>query len=145
MRLEGNTRLIDLIDKEHYVKDREGPLAKYNPGIYNAILINKPRNPFIWDCLQEIVKNVHNNFYGLNCLHPTGPGLMGMLYSQNKNKYNLPDFDMFHLQTELYISYNNKKIFGHYPEYRKELKQTQYKNKQKHYCDYWRERNVYKN
>jgi mannosyltransferase OCH1-like enzyme len=56
-----------LLDKEYFCKDFD----KY--GIYNAIIICKPNNEIMKKCINEVVKNVNNNFYGNTLTEPTGP------------------------------------------------------------------------
>jgi mannosyltransferase OCH1-like enzyme len=56
-----------LLDREYFCKDFD----KY--GIYNAIIICKPNNEIMKKCINEVVKNVNNNFYGNTLTEPTGP------------------------------------------------------------------------
>jgi mannosyltransferase OCH1-like enzyme len=144
MRLVGETRLIDLIDKEHFIKDHEN-LFKNKNGIVTGILINYPRNPLFMDCINKIVNNVKNKNYGENPLYPTGPGLLGETYTKQKEKYNLPETDIQFTDENSFI-YKNKKIIDYYPEYRQEQNIEEKKeNNVKHYDALWHDKNIYEN
>ena len=58
-----------LLDKEYFCKDFDGS----GSGIYNAIIICKPNNEIMKKCINEVVKNVNNNFYGNTLTEATGP------------------------------------------------------------------------
>ena len=64
-----------LLDKEYFCKDFD----KY--GIYNAIIICKPNNEIMRKCINEVVKNVNNNFYGKKLTEPTGPLMIKKYFS----------------------------------------------------------------
>jgi mannosyltransferase OCH1-like enzyme len=72
-----NFHLNYLINREHLVLDRLGYAAPNHYTIQNGFIISKPGNPILLDCIENIVKNVQNNFYGFSSLYPTGPGLIG--------------------------------------------------------------------
>lgn len=141
MRPTNNFKLIDLTMNEHYVKDRDSPIffEKGNLGIYNAFMVNYPKNPLLLECIQSIVNNVNNRYYGYNSLSPTGPGLLGSLYMKNKSKYNLADLDMYNNTDGVTIVYKNHIVLEHYPEYRFEQKQFQ----TKHYHELYRDKQIY--
>ena len=58
-----------LLDREYFCKDFDGS----GSGIYNAIIICKPNNEIMKKCINEVVKNVNNNFYGNTLTEATGP------------------------------------------------------------------------
>lgn len=139
-RCVNNFKLIELTNSEHYVKDRDGFFVFNSIGLYNAVMINKPNNPLLMDYINEIVNNVKNNFYGINALYPTGPGLFGDLYMKNKQRYNLRDIDMHNNSDGVTISYLDRTILEHYPEYRNE----QVNNSDKpHYYALWAAKSIY--
>lgn len=141
MRCVGDFKLIELTDKEHYVKDIDAPhFIPHNVGIYNAVMIQKKKNPLMMDCILQIVKNVNDNYYGFSCLYPTGPGLLGELYMKNKLNYRLEEIDLFHISKGEKIIYNNRSILEHYPMYRKEQVNNQ---KSPHYSIMWEENSIY--
>jgi hypothetical protein len=147
VRLVGGARLRDFVDAEHFVRERDGYWAPESAiGIYNAVLICRPRNPLLWDCIQTIVKNVRGGYYGFNPLYPTGPGMMGDLYAAARRGRGaaaadgVPDFDMFHLPTLGQVVYKDKLVMEHYPEYRDEQQKDP---KYKSYYALWREGKIY--
>jgi mannosyltransferase OCH1-like enzyme len=48
---------------------------KYD-ALQNGILFSEPNQPFLYHCIQKIVRNVHTRYYGSNALCPTGPKLL---------------------------------------------------------------------
>jgi len=165
----GDFKFIELVDREHFVLDRpyfdnpslENELQLINSsnyygkiydyidssiwenkkiGLYNALLICKPNNLVLFECIQDIVKNVKNKFYGYHNLYPTGPGLLGKKYFKgDMNK--IKDIQLFNrLKGDLIIT-KNKEILKHYNEYRKEQKIY---GKSHTYYKMWHERKIYK-
>ena len=129
-------KLIELTDREYFVQDR-------NPiDIYNALLVTKPGNEIMLKCINKIVENVNNKYYGSNSLEPTGPHMICQYFSQDEInnmelKFNYTLNEQF---SDYYILYNNKIILRFYKEYVDERKLTPLK----HYSVYWIERNIYK-
>ena len=107
MSCVNNFKLIEIIDKEHYVKDRSWTKGK----IYNGFLVCKEGNPFLIDCINQIVTNTKSNYYGDVAVDPTGPGLLRYVMLKNKNKYKL-NLDMFHAEEGGFIKYKNKNIIS---------------------------------
>jgi len=68
-------KLIELTDKEYFVRDFG------NLGIYNAFMIVLPQNEIMLKCINQIVINVNNKYYGNDSLSVTGPNLLGSFYS----------------------------------------------------------------
>jgi mannosyltransferase OCH1-like enzyme len=166
---EPGFKLIELVDREHFVLDRPyatkglsleeeiktinnpnylNQITKIadqqiwkngNVGIYNALMVCKAGNPILLNCIQQIVRNVRNRYYGFNCLYITGPGLLGDEYFEGD--YNkLEDFELFNSLNGDYIISRTGKILSHYPEYRKE--QNHYSNVP-YYGILWKEKKVY--
>jgi mannosyltransferase OCH1-like enzyme len=130
-------KLIELTEKEHFVKDRVPPLS-----IHNALMVCKAGNPFLLRCIRTIVNNVNNKFYGSSPLDPTGPILLGNIILKNNLKLNI---DMAHHNEGGYIIYKNRFIIStEYNEYDSERRQTYKKINLKHYSELWNERNIYK-
>ena len=109
-----NFKYIDLVDKEYFVRD----IKNSGGGIYNALLICKPKNKILYKSIKEIIKNVKNKFYGKSNLEPTGPLLMKKFFSkreiQNLELYNGWSF----INDGIYK--NKEKILKFYSFYRKE-------------------------
>jgi mannosyltransferase OCH1-like enzyme len=141
MRCVEDFKLIEIADKEHYVKDIQSTsIEPHSIGIYNAVMIQKKKNPFLMECIQQVVKNVNDNYYGFSPLYPTGPGMLGELYVKFKYDYRLPDLDIYHNNEGEKIVYNERMILEHYPEYRKEQLNHQ---KESHYSILWNEQSIY--
>jgi mannosyltransferase OCH1-like enzyme len=102
-------KLIELTEEEHFVKDRP------TNSIYNALMVCKKGNVFIFKSIRQIVENVKNNYYGENPLSPTGPKMMGSVIINNKLGANI---DMIHYDGGGYVIYKNIFVIStEYPEY----------------------------
>ena len=75
-----NFKFIALTEKEHLVLDRPGYWKNGEIGIINGLIVAKPKNPLLLRCINKICENVKNKDYGVNCLYPSGPGLLGEQY-----------------------------------------------------------------
>jgi len=137
-------KFVDIMDREHFVLERPYFWKPGTYGIYNALIISKPGNPLLFECIQRIVRNTQTNYYGFNPLYPTGPGLLGELYFGNIDD-NVSMIDKFDLVFNIIggedvIIYKNQIILQSYPEYRKEQKAKQ---KNRHYHPLWHQRAIY--
>ena len=128
-----NFKLVDLLDKEYYVKDR---YHRGRYGIYQAVMVNVAKNPILWECIQQIVRNVRAKYYGDNPLCITGPHLLCKYFKQEDiskmELYNGPEGDCVYIR--------GYKIIDIYPNYRKEQRATQ--NTQ-YYNKMWHAKDVY--
>jgi len=132
-------RLIELTENEHYVKDRVPPLS-----IYNALMVCRKGNPFLWKAIYRIVFNTTQKYYGTHALCPTGPIMLGKVIMNNNLQGKL-NIDMFHYINGGYIVYKNRFVIStQYPEYKDERKNYYDRFDTKHYGDLWLERRVYK-
>lgn len=95
-----NFKFYNLLYDEHFCKDR------LDKCIYNAIMVCKPGNSFLLHVIRYILRNVRNQYYGLDDLHPTGPRLLGHVH--DNHKYNL-NLDMC-FKDYNNISWNGKRI-----------------------------------
>lgn len=129
-------------NKEYFVLERPGFWEKNHYGIYNALMICKPKNENLLDCIRHIVENVKNNYYGINSLYPTGPGLLGKMYFNPLTiSQQMREFEMrYDCNKYDCILYKNKVIFKNYDEYRLEQKKNSSKN---HYELLWRKKQIY--
>jgi mannosyltransferase OCH1-like enzyme len=129
-------RLIALTEKEHFVNDLG------NIGIYNALMACKPGNEILLKCINQIVENVQNNFYGSGALEPTGPMLMNRFFSNEQKgqiELSLETLPTKQVNQHL-IKYNNSYILAIYDQYRNEQKMFQNKE---HYGTLWQKRQIY--
>ena len=128
-------RLIELTEKENWVMDIGGE------NIYNALIAVKPGNETCLKCINQIVENVRNQFYGSNCLDPTGPGLVAkMILAEDRKNIELEHI-FNRMGGDKFILYKNVAILkmynGYYTEHDKFKKNV-------HYEQLWRMRKIYK-
>jgi len=80
-KYDDNIKLINLIDRNYFVKNKN---HYYNKPLVNSdFIITKNNNPILNIAIYEIVKNVNNNYYGIDVTYPTGSGLLGKLFKEN--------------------------------------------------------------
>jgi mannosyltransferase OCH1-like enzyme len=129
-------KLIELTENEHYARDRIPPLT-----IYNAIMVCKAGNPFLWKAIYRIVINVSNKYYGNSSLDPTGPEMLGKIILRNNIPLNI---DLKHYLGEGYVIYKNIFVFSTiYSTYNEErAKMNNSINKQR-YTIMWDNKNIY--
>lgn len=141
-----NFRLITLTEKEQFVRDIDPPEGPPG-GTLTGLIVCKPRNLILYNCIRQIVNNVQNKFYGINSLYPTGPGLLGFFFSKNEKTQMEMYFEKTFVngKDNFYISYNNGEtdiiILKFYDGYREEQRQYQ---KNPHYGTLWDQRKIYK-
>jgi mannosyltransferase OCH1-like enzyme len=126
----GNFKLISLTNKNYFVSDRN---VNNEYGIYNALICSVPNNPLLLDCINKIVENVKNNFYGTNPLEVTGPLCLNKFFTQEDIKNLELSFD------GNFILHNKTPILKMYKEYRVEQK----KFGNAHYDYLWTKKNIY--
>ena len=122
-------KFIHLIDKEYFCKD----ILKSFDGIYNAILICKPKNPIIKKTLEKFIENTNNNYYGVQPLC-IGPLMMKQFFTPR-------EIDSFELKLEVvnslykYVSFNGYRILKYHEKYKHK--------KNNHWSDYWKGKKLY--
>ena len=126
-------KFIDLTDKEYYVRD----IDRSGGGVYNALIISKPNNPKLLNCIKQIVTNVENNFYGRNALEPTGPLLLKKMF--NEDELNNLELYLMANDNNGSIIYKSNAILKIYKEYRTEQKNTN----DYHYYYLWKNHKIY--
>jgi len=127
-----NFKFKYLTDNEYFCRD----IAESGSGIYNALIICKPKNEIMLKCINQVLENVKNNFYGDYSLEPTGPLMIKNFFSNDEvNNLNL---SLNEVKNNIYIIYNNLPILYFNKNYRKE--QIKY---QKHWTEFWNDRNFY--
>tara|TARA_B100001287_G_scaffold275576_1_gene283589 strand:- start:42085 stop:44364 length:2280 start_codon:yes stop_codon:yes gene_type:complete len=143
-----NFKLKYLCTQEHFVFDHFGkdkfPIWEDNEfGIYTSLIVCKPNNEILRDCIDAIIDNVQTYNYGKNALYPTGPGILGK--NLIKNKYDkdmnfIKEIMLFHQEDSSSIIYNNVPILDVYKSYREE--QIEYQNNL-HYSQLWKLNSIY--
>jgi len=136
-----NFKFSTMVDKEYFTKD----LDWSGGGALTGIIICKSNNSKMKNCIDKIVENVNNKYYGDGPLDPTGPILF-------KSQFDKSEIDNF--EYELQVGPVNNQFFivkrgeqienailASYPEYR--MEQAAY-GKLKYYGDLWSENNIYR-
>lgn len=130
----GRFRLIDFTDKEYFTRD-------YNPSnAYTGFIVCGPGCKALENCINRIVINVKNNYYGSSSLHPTGPALLAKQFSSH-------EISNFPLRLDIGDGGSQRIVKGddiilmEYSDYRKE----QDKETLPHYSKLWNENKIYKN
>ena len=127
-------KMINLTHRENFVMERKTYNWYMNSfGIWNGLIITKPRNNFLIKCINKIVINVENNNPGFTDLYPTGPGLLGLIYFKDK-KINLDNFELKLGQGDG-VLLNNKYIIYQYEGYLSEKPQK--------YYSLWKQNKIY--
>lgn len=128
-------RLIELTERNHYVKDRP------NNSIFNSLIASEAGNKFLLRGINKIVENVKNRYYG-NCpLSPTGPVMLGSLIQNN----DMQNIDLNHYKYGSFICYRKRFIIStEYPEYDQERRNTYNQLNTKRYDLLWIDRNIYR-
>lgn len=132
-----NFKLVNLLMKEHWVLDCD------RKGVYNALMVCKPKNEILLKAINQIVENVKVRFYGNCFLEPTGPKLLAKYFTEEEKRA----FDMRHTLSgtrihdmNKYIMFNGKKIMQCYSGYTSD---RELYSPKKHYGILWKERNIY--
>jgi len=127
-------KMINLTNKENFVLERKSYKWYMNSfGIWNGLIITKPRNNFLIKCINKIVINVENNNPGFSDLYPTGPGLLGLIYFKGI-KVNFDNFEL-KLGDGDGVLLHNKYIVYQYDGYLSE--------KPEKYGNLWKENKIY--
>lgn len=126
-------KLIALTEKEMWTSDH----LFHNT--LNGLLVLKPRNEIMLKCINKIVENVKNKFYGDGCLHPTGPQMLGEFFT-SQEKLSM-ETNLLVVSSDLIgIRYQNIFILIFYNEYTNE-RQKQMPNS--HYSILWQNKKIY--
>jgi len=134
-------KLIDLTDKEYFVRDLESS----GSGIYQAFIVTMPGNKKLYNAIQKIVENVKNKFYGERAISPTGPLLLVQEFTQEELD-NLAPLKICEngWPEKLRICMNGKPIIECYKEYYEEQRKYHSLNGKVLYAEYWEAKNIYK-
>lgn len=140
-----NVKLIDFIHQEKFVEDKP---QNGERGIYNGIMICEKGDRRLLKAIYMIVNNVNEKYYGTTPLSPTGPGLLGKIFTNDE--FNNTEMKFIADTTNIHINEShkiiNKKdnniIFVMYPEYRRE--QLLYSDISPHYDNLWKSKKIYK-
>jgi mannosyltransferase OCH1-like enzyme len=129
-----NFKFVLLTDKEYFCRDFNASLN----GIYNAIIICKPKNKIIKKAIYESVNNIENKYYGVGGHCPTGPLMLKKLFSINQIN-NLELSHEYINKTNRFILLNGYRILKYHKDYKNEKEQ-----KNNHWKLYWEDKTMYK-
>ena len=117
-------------------------------GIWQGILVSRPRNPVFKYLISEVIKNVKDEYYGDDPLDITGPKMMKRLLIQLKIRVNNPLHIKKYLnkkastiskrEYKVGICIDDTDCLLEYDEYRKECLRTGV-----HYNEAWKKNQVY--
>ena len=140
-------KLINMINKEYYTQDRSMCGCR---GVYNGVIVCKKNDVRLLKAIHRIVFNVKHKYYGESSLVPTGPGLLGKIFTNVEYKNTSLQFvaDKIkdingHTKHKIIEKKSNKVIFIMYDEYREE--QSKYNHTHPHYEKLWHSHKIYKN
>jgi hypothetical protein len=140
-----DVKLINIINHEYYVEDIPWNGKR---GVYNGVMICKKGDPRLMKAINSIVDHVRQKYYGESSLSPTGPGLLGKIFTDDEfhdiRLQFVADPKNVHLNESHTIinKIDNKVLFITYPEYRQE--QQKIKDSHPHYSELWYKKQIYK-
>lgn len=127
-------KLILLCDKDYFCKD----FIESYYGIYNAILICKPKNEILYKCIKQCIKNIENKKYFSTGLCITGPLMMKQYFNKNTID-NLELTHEFVNKKYRYINLNNYRVLKYSEKYDKEPHQID-----NHWAKYYKNHKLFK-
>lgn len=132
-------KFTTLTDNEYFVRDGIYVNEKGQEcvSVFTGLLVCKPKNQIMLQAICKIVQHVSQQFYGVTPWDPTGPRMIGTIFT--KCMKDTP-FQMKHygtLKGSSTIVYCGTPILETYPEYRTEQSTT-------YYVDHWTKKTVYK-
>lgn len=104
--------IIKKDDNNVFCKDRGDDL------MFNSVIMSIKNAIELKKCIDDIVENVKNNFYGSICLEPTGPKLFNK-YTHDQNVLLKHDVDGSYYKNSKILIKNNNLLFAntHYKGY----------------------------
>ena len=143
IKLKPLVKLKTLINNNNFYYVNDNPSIKNctnNKGIYNAFIISYPNNIIFKLCINAIVENCKNQYYGNSTLDVTGPCLLGNIVDKYYN-YNYDKMIHLYLKTDGSIyDLSNRQITDMYEGYRNEQKKVG----TRHYSYMWFEKKIFK-
>ena len=124
-----------LVNKEYFCRDI---LQSFN-GIYNAILICKPKNKVLKKCIDMVVLNVQKSYYGTDGLCSTGPLMIRQFFTPKQIDDLILNHEMLS-ENMRFIKYYKYRILKYHEKYKNEKSQ-----KHKHWSKYWEGGKLYNN
>ena len=115
--------------------------------IYQAFIASIPNNPLFKLCAEKCVENIETNYYGKDCLDPTGPRMMGKVFYSLYGKC-LEDYEHENLVIGVfegkYIVIDDKKVIDSYAVNRYLLNYIwNLQTNKKYYATQWDNKKIY--
>lgn len=129
-------KLVELTDKEYLMRD----VPTSGGGVYNALLVCKAGNAVLKQCIDAVVKNTEEKYYGESVFDITGPLLMKRFVSDSELaacELSLGEGNGCPDKTCIYKS--GTAIMSMYKTYRNDQRKTGKPT----YFDQWVDRKVY--
>ena len=134
-KMTNKFKLIHLIKNEHFVLDTD------KKGLYNAFMICRPGNDFLFKAINMIVQNVKLKFYGNSYLEPTGPLLLAKVVSATDSRVDMRHLELKKMNYKKVIILNNIIILHSYDGH---VTDRNKHSKTDHYGIMWKEKRIYK-
>jgi mannosyltransferase OCH1-like enzyme len=136
-------KLNKFIDKEYFVSDGkytdENNIQKQS--IYNGFMVCEKKSEILIKCINNIISNVKNEYYGITPWDVTGPRLLGHYYEKY---YKNDKLILTHNNCEIKINFDEI-VLDFYKEYSEEKFALCGGSKENYYYDMWKNKNIYKN
>jgi hypothetical protein len=126
-------KFIQLTGKEYFCVDIPSSFS----GIYNAILICKPKNKIMLQSIKQVVKNVEENYYGSKpvCI---GPLMIKQFFTKDQLHQLELKYEYVN-KIKRFITYRGVRILKYNEAYQKEKAQQL-----EHWTKYWGTKQLYK-
>ena len=125
-------KFIGLTEKEYWTSDH---LFK---NTLTGLLILKPKNDIMLKCINKIVDNVKNNYYGDSMLHPTGPQMLGEFFTSNE-KIDM-ETNLLVKWNKIGVTYRGSYILCFYEKYDEDREKD---SPNSHDSILWKNKNIY--
>lgn len=131
-------RLRALLSEECWVLDAD------EEGVYNALMVCRAGNPLLLRAIRQVVENAQLRHYGSHFLEPTGPRLLGALFTAEEKRRFLARHVLLPGDTaeaQKCILVRGQPAFACYPGY---LAERDTESLVPHYAVLWHQRAVYR-
>lgn len=133
-------KLMSMTNKEYFIRD----IKPSGAGVINGLIVSKPGNQKLMNCINDIVKNVKNKYYGNSPLEPTGPLLLVKQFNENElNNFENIGISEDKCPTKTCINKDGNPIFAIYDGYLEDKKRLFSQNNTKDYYALWEAKQIY--
>jgi hypothetical protein len=138
-------KFITLTDKNYYLKDKYINFISSYTGtiedISTQIIVSEPNTKILENCINQIVVNVKNKFYGIHTSEVTGPGVLHKALFENNIFSDSSEISVEHTIDPYCIEYQKNPIL----KINNVVYNEQVKNgiKSKTHVTLWNEKNIF--